>query len=238
MSYDPREIALLRQAIVAEQMKPKRRGRGKKCDGEMEGGFLGSLAKIASRFVPSAAKTAARSTAIVPYSASRAAANLASAASKTKPSFLTRFTPSLRTTASLGLNFGLPLGFTAYQIADYAKTKEAQAAADKIYQAESDAVINKEVERLNSEIALLEAQRQQEGDVYTSTMAQLDQQSRDYAKAQADYAKAQADAERQYMEQMKYQQSAPIKGSVSGSTSSGQMSAKQRAALGRGKYRK
>jgi hypothetical protein len=185
MSYDPSEVALLRQMIVKEQQSmKKRRGKGK-VQHEMEGGSLASLASTFVRgFVPAVTKAASSasravrsafvprtSTALVKYNPAQAQANLARASA---PSFASRasalatraksYTPSLSTLGNVA-SIGLPVGFTAYQAIDGEKQKKiAEGQAQEMERQNALAVadnkrqVDKEIEFLTQQQKLVEAQ--------------------------------------------------------------------------------
>jgi hypothetical protein len=185
MDYDPREIAMLRQFIVEEEMKEaamKPRKQRKSRKKEMEGGFLGSLAGLAaraataaSRAIPSAtrvvAPAASRSSAIVPYSAARASAS----ASRFTPAAARATIPTATTASrfgSLGSRLGLlgnvagialPIGLSIHQAVDYEKQKTLTAAQQAAFEAEQGRVnataLAEQQRQINAEVSYLQEQQ-------------------------------------------------------------------------------
>lgn len=226
MPYDPREIEMLRRAIVLEQTKMERRGMGRtsESDEELEGGFIGALASMASRFIPSVVRGAtATASRVVPRatstlsrlpktlpSVSRTATTTATTAPKT---LLQRLTPSLSTT----LGVGVPLGFTAYQAVDYEKQKKVAEQQASQAQADTEQMIAEQQRQVDAEVAYLTEQRRlaelersaleeartREASAYDQLVRQQEAELLRQAKLDVEY---QAQAEKQYAELMRQQQ--------------------------------
>jgi len=225
MSYDPREVALLRQMIVKEQQSmKKRRGKGK-VQHEMEGGNLVALATTFARSVIPAiskvASTASRavrsvvaprtSTAIVRYNPAQAQANLARASA---PSFASRasalatraksYTPSLSTLGNVA-SIGLPVGFTAYQAIDGEKQKKiAEGQAQEMERQNALAVadnkrqVDAEIEFLKQQQKLVEAE---DAELQKENKRRQDEYDKAMAIIEEDRLK-QAELDKKYQEEM------------------------------------
>jgi hypothetical protein len=228
MSYNPNEVALLRQLIVQEQQSmKKRRGKGKVQE-DMEGGSLFSLASAFARAVVPAvskvASTASRgvrsilparstSTAIVRYNPAQA--KLAQAAARsTAPSMGSRLSSSLGTLGNVA-SFGLPVGFTAYQAVDYEKQKKIQEGVDaetarqnELAVADNKRLVDKEVEFLLAQQKLVEADRaavlKAEADRVAMFNLEMTQIEEDRLKQEALNKKYEEEAERQYQEMLAF----------------------------------
>lgn len=228
MSYNPNEVALLRQLIVQEQQSmKKRRGKGKVQE-DMEGGSLFSLASAFARAVVPAvskvASTASRgvrsilparstSTAIVRYNPAQA--KLAQAAARTTaPSMGSRISSTLGTLGNVA-SFGLPVGFTAYQAVDYEKQKKIQEGVDaetarqnELAVADNKRLVDKEVEFLLAQQKLVEADRaavlKAEADRVAMFNLEMEQIEEDRLKQEALNKKYEEEAERQYQEMLAF----------------------------------
>lgn len=186
MSYDPNEVALLRQMIVKEQQAmKKRRGKGKVQDYDMEGSGIGAIVGAFARgFIPAVSRVAStvsrgvrsvipRTTSTVsrvkPTTVARSStASRTSSFPITKSSLASRalsYTPSLSTLGSVA-SVGLPVGFTAYQAIDYEKQKKiAEGQAEETRRkddemvAENQRIVDAEVALLKEEQRLAELER-------------------------------------------------------------------------------
>ena len=193
----------------------KTRKQGCRCN-EMEGGFLGALASLGARLIPSLARgassaasraassaasraataAASRSTALVPYNAATAARN-AAAASRAATSASTAASSAARasmlsrlgTAASrfgTAASIGLPIGLSVYQAVDYEKGKEAQAQADALAERQAQEALALQTAQTTAELDRLSAEQKKAEAEYNALMEQRSRDAKEFEAAMRD----------------------------------------------------